>query len=108
MYSPTVPWQVLSSTVGIGVLTDGWNLDTIEPGEEDSRSFIVNVAFASSFYSVPVVHLGLTGFDMDQRDSSRITLTAENISESGFQAVISTWATTRVFAVEFNWLAIGS
>jgi hypothetical protein len=108
MYSPTVPWQVLSSTVGIGVLTDGWNLDTIEPGTEASRSFIVNVTFASSFYSVPVVHLGLTGFDMDQRDSARISLTAENISESGFQAVISTWATTRVFAVEFNWLAIGS
>jgi hypothetical protein len=54
-----------------------------------------------------VVQLGLTGFDMDQRESSRITLKAENITESGFQAVISTWASSQVFAVEFNWLAIG-
>lgn len=108
MYSTSVPWQVLSSHVGIGVLTDGWNLDVVDAGEDECRSFIVDISFASSFSSVPVVHLGLTGFDMDQRDSSRITLKVENISEYGFQAVISTWAATRVFAVEFNWLAIGS
>jgi hypothetical protein len=107
MYSPTVPWQVLSSRVGVGVLTEGWNLDVTAPQTEGSRSFTVDIAFASSFSSVPVVQLGLTGFDMDQRESSRITLKAENITESGFQAVISTWASSQVFAVEFNWLAIG-
>ena len=50
----------------------------------------------------------------DRRDvrfahrSGRITLQAENITATGFEAVISTWAGTRVFAVEFNWLAIGA
>lgn len=73
----------------------------------DTRTFITDIAFASSFSSVPVVQLGLTRFDLDQRDSARITLKAENISTTGFQAVISSWAATRVFAVEFNWLAIG-
>jgi hypothetical protein len=107
MYSSSVPWQVLSSNVGIGILTEGWNLDVIDPHGEGSRSFTVDITFASPFSSLPVVQLGLTGFDMDQRDSSRITLKANNITESGFQAVLSTWASSRVFAVEFNWLAIG-
>jgi hypothetical protein len=108
MYSNTLPWQVLSSNVGVGVLTEGWNLDIVESNGEGSRSFKVDISFASSFSSFPVVQLGLTGFDMDQRESSRISLKAENITESGFQAVLSTWASSRVFAVEFNWLAIGS
>ncbi len=108
MYSSTVPWQVLSSNVGVGVLTEGWNLDVTEPFGEGSRSFTVDIAFATHFSSIPVVQLGRTGFDMDQRESSRITLKAETITESGCQAVLSTWAGSRVFAVEFNWLAIGS
>lgn len=108
MQSPTIPWQVLSSTVGVGVLTDGWNLANIEAGANEARSFVVDVAFVTPFFSAPVVQLGLSGFDIDQRDSARITLKAENITENGFQAVISTWASTQIFSVEFNWFAIGA
>jgi hypothetical protein len=50
----------------------------------------------------------MDGFDIEQRDSRRITLKAEQVCEAGFQAVVSTWASTRVYAVEFNWLAIGA
>lgn len=107
MYSPTVPWNVLSSNVGAGVLTEGWSLAEAETGADEVRTFSADVVFASPFLSVPVVQLGLTGFDIDQRDSGRVTLKAENITEFGFQAVIATWAGTRVYAVEFNWLAIG-
>lgn len=108
MYSPHIPWNVLSSSVGVGILTKGWNLADAEFDPEEARSFTVKVTFAAPFASVPVVHLGLTGFDTDQRDSARITLKADLITTFGFQAVISTWATTRVYAVEFNWLAIGA
>jgi hypothetical protein len=52
--------------------------------------------------------LSLTGFDLDQRESGRISLKAGAITRFGFQATISTWSTTRVYAVEFNWLAIGA
>lgn len=107
MQSSPVPWKVLSSSVGVGILTEGWTLDSADPQEDDVRSFVVDVDFASHFSSVPVVQIGLSGFDLDQRDSARITLKAKHIRESGFQAVISTWAGTRIFAVEFNWLAIG-
>ena len=66
------------------------------------------MSFATPFLAPPVVQLGLTGFDMDQRDSARLTVKAENITPSGFLATIATWADTRVFAVEFQWLAIGA
>lgn len=108
MFESPVPWKVLSSKVGVGVLTDGWNLAEIDPDGGEDRRFVVDVMFDSPFLSVPVVQLGLSGFDLDQRDSARVTLTAENITESGFQAIVSTWAGTRVFAIEFNWLAIGA
>ncbi len=108
MHSAALPWKVLSAHAGVGILTEGWTLDTVCAETGDTRSFITEIAFATPFASIPVVQLGLTGFDLDQRDSARITLKAENITAEGFQAVISTWAATRVFAVEFNWLAIGA
>ena len=108
MSSSSVPWNVLSATIGVGLLTDGWNLvEVAEFDPNEVRTFTVEVAFATFFTSPPVVHLGLTGFDMDQRDSGRITLKAKAITEFGFQVEISTWASTRVYAVEFSWVAIG-
>ena len=107
MYSTPIPWKILSSTVGVGILTPDWDLDA-EVGEPDeARSFRVAITFASPFTTPPVVQLGLTGFDIDQRDSPRLTLSATQITADGFEAVISSWATTRVYAVEFNWVAIG-
>ncbi|TDU73368.1 H-type lectin domain-containing protein [Prosthecobacter fusiformis] len=108
MYSTSVPWKVLSSQVSVSVLLEDWNLANNEPEADTLRSYVVQVVFDSPFLSVPVVHLGLTGFDIDQRDSARLTVKAESITESGFQAVISTWSNTRVYAAELNWLAIGS
>jgi len=109
MYSSLFPWKILSSQVCVGSLTEGWNLaeisDSFDPAEV--RTYAVEIAFAAEFSTPPVVHLGLTGFDMDQRDSARITLKAEAITEFGFQVMISTWASTRVYSVEFSWLALG-
>ncbi|MBB5039374.1 hypothetical protein HNQ64_003646 [Prosthecobacter dejongeii] len=58
--------------------------------------------------TIPVVQLGITSFDIDQRDSARLTINVTQISEAGFTAVISTWASTRVYAAGFNWFAIGA
>lgn len=108
MYPDTIPWKVLSATASAGVLTPDWNLDVVPPSFGDARNFTLDVLFAAPFESVPVVQLGLTGFDADQRDSTRLSITAADITPSGFQVVITTWATTRLYAVEFNWLAIGA
>ncbi|WP_395738780.1 H-type lectin domain-containing protein [Prosthecobacter sp.] len=108
MNSSSVPWKVLSSNVGVGILTEGWTLDVVYPDFAEPRQFVYEVVFDSPFSAVPVVHLGLTGFDMDRRESSRLTLKAANLTEFGFQAVISTWDVSRLFSVEFHWLAIGA
>ncbi len=63
--SSPIPWKILSATHGAGVLTPGWNLADPVTLPEESRFFVVDVAFASPFASPPVVHLGLTGFDID-------------------------------------------
>ena len=68
----------------------------------------MKVEFEVAFSAPPVVHLGLTGFDMDQRDSSRLSLTVGEVTAEGFVAKIATWEFSRVYGVEFNWLAIGA
>lgn len=108
MNSSAVPWKVLSANVGVGILTEGWTLDVAYPESLEARQFVVEVVFDAPFAAVPVVHLGLTGFDVDRRESARLSVKAQNITELGFQAVITTWDATRVFSVEFDWLAIGA
>ena len=103
------PWKTLSATVHVGTLTDDWNLAT-PPAEDQDQIRVVRVAvsFSAPFDTSPVVHLGLTGFDIDQRDTSRLKLTATGITETGFTAEIATWRETRIYSVDFSWLAIGA
>ena len=110
MYPDLVPWKMLSATVGVGVLTPGWNLSTppAEGEEEEGRSFVTEVSFSAPFDAPPVVHLGLTGFDVEEQTSARITLAAESVTPEGFEVRISTWRESLVYAVEFNWLAVGA
>ena len=108
MYSSSLPWKVLSSNLSLNVQTEGWNLACPEAGaEEEIRQFTLYVGFDTPFFEVPVVQLGLSGFDIDQRDSARLMVKAENITEFGFQATLTTWAGSRVYAAELNWIAIG-
>jgi H-type lectin domain len=103
------PWKSLSASVQVGVLTAGWNL--AEPptdSTEDSRVFRFTIFFATPFDAPPVVHLGLTGFDVDQRDSNRLSLRTAEITPTCFVAEIATWRDTRVYSIEFSWLALGA
>lgn len=103
------PWKSLSDSLQIGVLTEGWNLAS-PPVEssEDARVFRFTVFFSTAFEAPPVVHLGLTGFDLDQRDSNRLTLRAVDITPASFVAEVSTWRDTRVYSIAFSWLALGA
>lgn len=104
-----MPWKTLAATMGVGVLTEGWNLaDPAPDGTDEARSFVVDVLFAAPFTSTPVVTLGLTGLDMDQYAASRLSLKVENLTASGFKVAVTTWRDSRVYAVEFNWFAIGA
>lgn len=113
MNGELVPWKMLSGSEGLGVLTPGWLLaeqreEKDGDAESGARIQVYQVAFANSFSSIPVLSLGLTGFDLDPHTGSRISLAAENICPHGFDVRITTWRDTRVYSVEFSWLAIGS
>ncbi|MCC6881053.1 MAG: H-type lectin domain-containing protein [Verrucomicrobiales bacterium] len=103
-----LPWKILSATVGVGVLTDGWNLAAASEEDGETRSFVTAVTFASPFLSVPVLHVGLTGFDVDHVSSARLSLVPEDISPHGFQLRITTWRSSRIYSVEFSWMAMGA
>ncbi|MEI9863712.1 MAG: H-type lectin domain-containing protein [Limisphaerales bacterium] len=93
----------------VGTLTDGWTLAAPAPEAPDQiRVLRFAIYFSAPFDAPPVVHLGLTGFDLDQRDASRLTLTATEITGNGFIAEIATWRETRIYSVAFNWLALGA
>jgi hypothetical protein len=55
-----------------------------------------------------VVHLGLTGFDLEQWSSSRLTLSVVTVSELGFVARLTTWRSSRVYSATFQWFAVGA
>lgn len=108
MNNDYLPWNVLSANVAVGTDTENWNLDTPALEEDPVRSFTLDISFASPFKTPPVVHLGMTGFDIDQCSSARVTVVAEAVTTEGFLAKISTWRSSRVYSVEFNWLAVGA
>jgi hypothetical protein len=108
MNSPLQPWKGLSATLHVGALTEGWNLhQPPAKGSEDERVFRSSIYFSIPFEAPPIVHLALTGFDLDQRDSARLSTRVVEITASGFVAEIVTWRETRVYAAELSWLALG-
>ena len=104
-----VPWKAASSVLSAGVSSDGWNLAEVPAGEIDTpRTYTAAVSFPEAYLSAPVVHAALTGFDLDQRDSARVSVAVSNVTNTGFTIAITTWRETRVYGVEVSWLAIGN
>jgi len=108
MTGDILPLHFLSSSVFVGTETEGWTLDEFVAEYSEGRSFVVPIEFSTPFSSAPVVHLGLTGFDLAQETSARLRLNASDITPYGFSAILSTWRSTRVYSAEFQWFAAGS
>src|ERR1035438_5721838 len=103
------PWKSLSANVQVGTLIKGWTLATPPTKDHDQpRVFRCAVQFSAPFAAPPVAHLGLLGFDIDQRYASRLILTAMEITNTGFIAEFATWRETRVYSAAFSWLALGA
>lgn len=65
------------------------------------------VAFDTPYSVPPAVHVLLTLWDMHSAHNVRADLAAENVTETGFDAVFRTWMDTRVARVRVSWMAIG-
>jgi len=74
-------------------------------GEREIRH---HVTFAEAFDERPAVMVALSMWDIDQRATSRVDITAEKITRTGFDMVFRTWGDTRIARVRADWTAIGA
>lgn len=103
-----VPLKMSAASLSLDLLTEGWTLAHFEDDNDQTpRRFEQWVGFESPFSNVPLVQVGITGFDIDNRDSARLKVRSERITANGFMLVIETWRQTRVYGVSVNWFAIG-
>ena len=97
-----------ASTVEFDQFTPDWSLTQIEDTESDiPRVFVHCVQFDTPFSNIPIVHVGLSGFDIDNRDSARISVHTATVTSNAFDLVIKTWHNTRVYKAEISWIALG-
>lgn len=100
------PMNFLAGTETLGFQHEGWQLHA-EPPHAGDRFYRAWVPFSRPFRGVPLVHLGLAGFDVGNGDAARITATATDVGSEGFTIVLGTWLDTRIWRVDVNWLAVG-
>jgi H-type lectin domain-containing protein len=72
-----------------------------------SRSRAISVNFSNEFKAIPMVHVSLDMWDMDQKTNQRADISAENITTTGFEVVFKTWGDTKIARVRAAWFAIG-
>lgn len=101
-----LPIKMCAATVAYDQFTPNWTLTHVE-NPDVMRTFVGNVQFETSFSNTPIIHIAISGFDIDQRDSSRVSATPEMITSTGFDIRINTWCETRVYKIEVSWLALG-
>lgn len=71
------------------------------------RERVTAISFSQPFKTLPVVHVSLDMWDMDQKTNQRADISARNVTLEGFEIVFRTWGDTRVARVRAAWLAIG-
>lgn len=74
---------------------------------EGARELRRVIEFAEPFHGLPVVHVSLSMWDMDQKANQRADISADMVNPEGFVLVFRTWGDTRVARVRADWMAIG-
>lgn len=72
------------------------------PREERRR-----VDFGLLFMEPPMVHVGLSMWDISNRANLRVQVMAEEVEDSGFTISLRTWADTRIARAAVSWMAVG-
>lgn len=66
------------------------------------------VRFSAPFLMPPVVHVAIGMWDIEGGRNQRADISADKITEDGFEIVFRTWGDTRVARIRAEWLAIGA
>ncbi len=102
---------LVNQTIGIEQGDDVLFSDYEDGGEmwtgQGPRKRAKSVTFKKPFKDTPSVQVSLSMWDMDSATNARADVSAENITEVGFDAVFRTWGDTRVARARIRWMAIG-
>ncbi len=71
------------------------------------RKSVKTIRFSERFRQAPSVQVSLSMWDIDRDSNQRADITAEEITDSGFEIVFRTWGDTQVARVRASWMAIG-
>jgi len=82
---------------------DGGEMWTGRGGRERRR----RINFSETYRHPPAVQTSISLWDMDATTVIRADVTAETVTETGFDLVFRTWGDTRVARARVAWLAIG-
>lgn len=74
---------------------------------EGPRQLRHDVQFDEPFKSTPLVQVGMSMWDMDQKTNQRADISSEDISALGFTIVFRTWGDTRIARIRADWFALG-
>lgn len=65
------------------------------------------IKFSEKYLNVPNVQLSISLWDMDAGSVLRADVTAEAVTEKGFDMVFRTWGDTKVARIRISWTAMG-
>ena len=71
------------------------------------RERVRRVSFSERFRHPPTIQVGVSLWDVDTSSAVRVDVSAQTITEDGFDIVFKTWGDTRVARCRVNWIAMG-
>ncbi len=101
-----IPVSMLSAVAVLDHTIEGWTL--LDVPDSEPRVCRLEVQFEQAFTLPPLVHVGITGLDVSNRDNLRVKVRAAAISATGFTVEAQTWFNTEIWMVEVSWLALGT
>ncbi|MGC5660439.1 H-type lectin domain-containing protein [Micromonospora sp. WMMD723] len=73
-----------------------------------TRTTTRHVEFSEHFTTTPTVTASLGSLDVSNGHDLRVTVTATEISEHGFNLNFMTWADSQIYKITACWTAMGS
>ncbi|NRB02788.1 MAG: hypothetical protein HRU30_05920 [Rhodobacteraceae bacterium] len=65
------------------------------------------VSFAQSYRRAPAVQVSISMWDVDTSTAVRADISAQDVTETGFDVVFKTWGDTRVARCRVTWMSVG-
>ena len=101
-----VPLSMSAGVNRFGAEDPGWPFMG-PPSKRNNRIFTARIEFERAFANPPIVHLGLTGFDISNGDWARLEVRVGAIDATGFEVIAETWYATQIWSFRVSWLALG-